>query len=598
MSNSTLFKELEFLGFDPICIREVLKTHKTFDSALTKLNSNKVFKIETELIKKGIPRLTAKKLATLYQTEEEAMKFYQDYQIEAARIRSSLTEMGYPNELIQNSIDNLTNFDEAVNLLTQTIPRNKGNPQSRIPINTFPESRAPPSLNPENQINLGPQANLNNLPQTIIPPNLPPQNSPISIGLQYPLQNSGNSYYSNPNLNSPGNNNPNINGNIPSILPHSYPNPINRPNLQGPPNPMIFNPENSYRPKNTMSNLSPLPPYPLELNYAGNAPRLNLPMPAIQQPLTGFAPPAYLNPQTRPVPSNYSFPSNPALDSRLPPSTNVPRPEIPPLSSRYPVPPPFPNSAMPYPNPYPQEFPRLEIPPPISSRFPVPPPLSNSAMPYPNPYPQEFPRLEIPPPISSRFPVPPPFPNSAMPNPNPHPQIIPEYAPEIQYLESELSISIPRRGAPPRNLTLNRENLGNNFEDAYENLTIRGNRRSLINRGMSEEQVLPQDDGSIVIDDFEMFMGLYGRLLLIQALARVYEPKGLSEEYIEKLPITKFSNSSNLTSDTCVICYDDYTEGIDILLLPCNHPFHPECIKTWLKSSTKCPLCKNDMEDE
>jgi hypothetical protein len=45
---------------------------------------------------------------------------------------------------------------------------------------------------------------------------------------------------------------------------------------------------------------------------------------------------------------------------------------------------------------------------------------------------------------------------------------------------------------------------------------------------------------------------------------------------------------------TCPICLDDYESGVtEIRELSCGHIFHPECIDTFLRSSSSlCPLCK------
>ncbi|KAK4702728.1 hypothetical protein P7C70_g3490, partial [Phenoliferia sp. Uapishka_3] len=45
----------------------------------------------------------------------------------------------------------------------------------------------------------------------------------------------------------------------------------------------------------------------------------------------------------------------------------------------------------------------------------------------------------------------------------------------------------------------------------------------------------------------------------------------------------------------CPICREDYVVDEDLLCLPCPHAlhaFHPECIKTWLKTSGTCPVCR------
>lgn len=46
--------------------------------------------------------------------------------------------------------------------------------------------------------------------------------------------------------------------------------------------------------------------------------------------------------------------------------------------------------------------------------------------------------------------------------------------------------------------------------------------------------------------------------------------------------------------DTCTICYVAFEEQERIAILPCEHVFHIECIKEWLRRKPNCPLCKAD----
>ena len=46
----------------------------------------------------------------------------------------------------------------------------------------------------------------------------------------------------------------------------------------------------------------------------------------------------------------------------------------------------------------------------------------------------------------------------------------------------------------------------------------------------------------------------------------------------------------------CSICLEDYKLGDKISYLPCFHLYHYKCIKKWLKCSTKCPLCKKEVD--
>lgn len=46
----------------------------------------------------------------------------------------------------------------------------------------------------------------------------------------------------------------------------------------------------------------------------------------------------------------------------------------------------------------------------------------------------------------------------------------------------------------------------------------------------------------------------------------------------------------------CSICTEDFIQGEEVRVLPCNHKFHPDCVDPWLLNvSGTCPLCRIDL---
>ncbi len=48
-------------------------------------------------------------------------------------------------------------------------------------------------------------------------------------------------------------------------------------------------------------------------------------------------------------------------------------------------------------------------------------------------------------------------------------------------------------------------------------------------------------------------------------------------------------------STECSICIDTFSQTSDVIQLECNHVFHDECIKQWLKTSKTCPVCRKSV---
>ncbi|KAG1354269.1 E3 ubiquitin-protein ligase [Cocos nucifera] len=72
---------------------------------------------------------------------------------------------------------------------------------------------------------------------------------------------------------------------------------------------------------------------------------------------------------------------------------------------------------------------------------------------------------------------------------------------------------------------------------------------------------------------------------------------GLDEALINKIAVCKYRRGDGLVDGTdCSVCLSEFREDESLRLLPkCSHAFHVQCIDTWLKSHSSCPLCRDNI---
>nr|QIE48509.1 hypothetical protein [Trametes gibbosa] len=80
--------------------------------------------------------------------------------------------------------------------------------------------------------------------------------------------------------------------------------------------------------------------------------------------------------------------------------------------------------------------------------------------------------------------------------------------------------------------------------------------------------------------------------------SNAHQPVPATEDALEKLHKEVLEEGSPLLDKDCAVCKEQFalhTEDPDdqvIISLPCNHPFHENCILPWLKNSGTCPVCR------
>ncbi|XP_073130219.1 uncharacterized protein [Henckelia pumila] len=80
------------------------------------------------------------------------------------------------------------------------------------------------------------------------------------------------------------------------------------------------------------------------------------------------------------------------------------------------------------------------------------------------------------------------------------------------------------------------------------------------------------------------------------------ESRGLSPNIIARLPTFKykagFFSRKKKEPEECVICYSEYKNRSELIILPCAHHYHSKCITHWLRLNKTCPVCLKEVKDE
>ncbi|KAK6919685.1 Zinc finger, RING-type [Dillenia turbinata] len=62
--------------------------------------------------------------------------------------------------------------------------------------------------------------------------------------------------------------------------------------------------------------------------------------------------------------------------------------------------------------------------------------------------------------------------------------------------------------------------------------------------------------------------------------------------YRDIKPISKEKEAMDEDGKRCAVCLEDFEAREEVMLTPCNHMFHEDCIVPWVKSHGQCPVCR------
>lgn len=120
----------------------------------------------------------------------------------------------------------------------------------------------------------------------------------------------------------------------------------------------------------------------------------------------------------------------------------------------------------------------------------------------------------------------------------------------------------------------------------------------------SPQRVQPERRGT----PSQLLMQMLERAMFSEALRRSMEGDGGDEtaraeargvELMASLPRKAWSPSLASSADCsqgheCALCLEDYELNEQVVVLPCTHFFHEECVRPWFAKSNLCPLCQQE----
>eukprot|EP00741_Cyanophora_paradoxa_P007241 tig00001094_g7005.t1 len=75
--------------------------------------------------------------------------------------------------------------------------------------------------------------------------------------------------------------------------------------------------------------------------------------------------------------------------------------------------------------------------------------------------------------------------------------------------------------------------------------------------------------------------------------------QGASVAVIEMLPVARWSRgTASRDQASCMVCLEDYEEGVEVRTLPCLHAFHKSCADQWCVINKNCPVCKRSIDPQ
>lgn len=180
-------------------------------------------------------------------------------------------------------------------------------------------------------------------------------------------------------------------------------------------------------------------------------------------------------------------------------------------------------------------------------------------------------------------------------------QIYAVYAPN-NYEHNNLFPGLPNFGANP-----SARSAADHWLTSRTPATLHSPARILVNNVLardmnsSSRQLMPESPPrSIPTDDESRLTKDEQKTVLEKMKKEIYNPT--PKKIIQRLSLYYRDNARNSSTEknkegdeddkNCAICLEDFEPRQVVMLTPCSHMFHEECIVPWVKCHGQCPVCR------
>ncbi|RWV90204.1 hypothetical protein GW17_00047610 [Ensete ventricosum] len=54
---------------------------------------------------------------------------------------------------------------------------------------------------------------------------------------------------------------------------------------------------------------------------------------------------------------------------------------------------------------------------------------------------------------------------------------------------------------------------------------------------------------------------------------------------VKELVVVKYERGGDIREESCIICFEEFNEDVEVTRMPSKHVFHGDCLTRWLESS-------------